>query len=85
VRVVATDGSLVHAFGTLGPVRGSARVDKDGRIYIGGRDDRVHVLTEHGEVLYRLEIGADIDGTCALGPDGTLYVPADDGALHAYR
>jgi hypothetical protein len=36
-------------------------------------------------VLFRINVGQDVDSSAAIGADGTLYVGADDGGLHAYR
>jgi hypothetical protein len=36
-------------------------------------------------VLFRINVGQDVDGAVAIAPDSTLYVGADDGGLHAYR
>jgi len=66
-------------------VRSSALIDANGRIYVGSQDDSIYCLSPDGEVLWQHNIGQDVDATPALGPDGTLFVGADDGRLHALR
>ena len=81
--VRATDGTEAFRVGTSNPVRGAARIDADGRIYIGGEDDAVHCLDGAGAQRWAVTLGADVDGTPAILADGTLVVGADDGALYA--
>ena len=70
---------------TSGRIRASARIDAAGRIYVGSQDDFFYAISAEGEVLWRHNLGQDVDSTAALAPDGTLYVGADDGGLHALR
>ena len=77
-------GQLRWRFETTGRLRASARIDPEGRIYVGSQDDGLYCLSATGELLWRVEVGQDIDSTAAIGPDGTLYVGADDGGLHAF-
>lgn len=79
------DGHTVWRAATLGPVRSSARVDADGWMYLGSEDDRVYALDPQGTVMWSVTLGADVDSTPALLPDGTLVVGCDDGALYALR
>ena len=51
----------------------------------GSRDDRLYAVTVEGRLKWSVVLDADVDGTPALGPDGTIYVGADDQALHALR
>ncbi len=81
--VRAADGTEAFRVATSNPVRGAARIDADGRIYIGGEDDAVHCLDGAGSPRWSVTLGADVDGTPAILADGTLVVGADDGALYA--
>ncbi len=81
--VRASDGTEVFRVATAYPVRGAARIDADGRIYIGGEDDTLRCLDGAGVVRWSVVLGADIDGTPAILTDGTLVVGTDDGALYA--
>jgi outer membrane protein assembly factor BamB len=79
----AADGGEVFRVATSNPVRSSARIDADGRIYVGGEDDTLRCLDGAGAALWSVVLGADIDGTPAILADGTLVVGTDDGALYA--
>lgn len=79
----AADGTEVFAVPTGYPVRGAARIDADGRIYVGGEDDTLRCLDGDGTVRWSVVLGADIDGSPAILRDGTLVVGTDDGALYA--
>ena len=61
------------------------RFDPEGRIYVGSQDDNLYAISPGGEVVWRYNLGEDIDSTVAIGPDGTLYVGADDGGVYALR
>ena len=81
--VRASDGTEAFRVATAYPVRGAARIDADGRIYIGGEDDTLRCLDSNGTVRWSVVLGADIDGTPAILSDGTIVVGTDDGALYA--
>ncbi len=77
------DGAEAFRVQTSLPVRSSARIDVDGWIYVGSEDDQVRALDPSGAVRWSVSLGADVDGSPAILPDGTLVVGADDGALYA--
>lgn len=79
----AADGSEAFLVQTALPVRSSARIDADGWIYVGSEDDQLRALDATGALRWSVSLGADIDGSPAILPDGTLVVGADDGALYA--
>lgn len=66
-----------HVFAT--PV-----VTADG-VYFGGQDGMITALDPSGKQRWQYKVGADVDGSPAIGIDGTLYVGADDGRVHALR
>lgn len=66
-----------HVFAT--PV-----VTRDG-VYFGGQDGMITALDPDGAQRWQYKVGADVDGSPAVGIDGTLYVGADDGRVHALR
>jgi outer membrane protein assembly factor BamB len=81
----AGDGGRVFRTQTFGPVRASIRIDADGWLFVGSEDDRVYGLAPDGSVGWSVSVGADVDSSPALLPDGALVVGADDGALHCLR
>jgi outer membrane protein assembly factor BamB len=66
-------------------VRASARIDADGRIYVGSQDNFLYCIDPSGSVLWRYNVGQDVDSTVEIGSDGTLYFGSDDGGVHALR
>jgi outer membrane protein assembly factor BamB len=61
-------------------------VTKEGLVVFGGQDGFVTALDgETGTVKWRYKVRADVDGSAALGIDGTIYIGADDGRLYALR
>ncbi|MEX1368601.1 MAG: PQQ-binding-like beta-propeller repeat protein [Nannocystaceae bacterium] len=44
---------------------------------------RVVALDHEGTLRWELELSADVDGSPVRGADGTIYVGADDGSMHA--
>lgn len=57
-----------------------------GLVVFGGQDGFVTAVSaQDGSLLWRYRVGADVDGSPSLGPDGTIYVGADDGRVHALR
>ena len=66
--------------------------DGNQRIYINSSDGFIYAFDTAGKQLWKLPhsgvdtSGAtDIAGTMAIGKDGTLYVPGNDGILYAYQ
>jgi outer membrane protein assembly factor BamB len=57
----------------------------DGAVLFGSQDDHLYCLEADGRLRWAVDLGGDIDGTPALAADGTIYVGADDRALHALR
>ena len=66
-------------------MRASARIDADGRIYVGSQDNFLYCIDPNGSVLWRYNVGQDVDSTVEIGADGTLYFGSDDGGVHALR
>lgn len=61
-------------------------VTKEGLVVFGGQDGFVTALeAETGAPKWRYKVRADVDGSAALGIDGTVYIGADDGRLYALR
>ncbi|HLT35278.1 MAG TPA: PQQ-binding-like beta-propeller repeat protein, partial [Enhygromyxa sp.] len=68
-----------HVFST--PV-----VSADGRVYFGGQDGFVTSLdAKTGELRWQHGVRADVDGSGVIGPDGELFIGADDGRIYALR
>ena len=66
-------------------MRASARIDAAGRIYVGSQDNFLYCIGREGAVLWRYNVGQDVDSTVDIGSDGTLYFGSDDGGVHALR
>lgn len=58
-------------------------LDATGAVYVGGHDDYVYGLSPGGELRWAHAVTGDVDAPPSLGPDGVLYVGADDGKLYA--
>lgn len=59
-------------------------VTDDGLVVYGAYDGTLAgVSAGDGTVLWTVSIGADVDGSPVQGPDGTIYVGADDGKMYA--
>ncbi len=68
-----------HVFST--PV-----VTADERVYFGGQDGFVTALdAKTGEQRWQYTVRADVDGSGVIGPDGELFIGADDGRIYALR
>ncbi len=67
------------------PLAAQALVDARDRILFGGQDGRLHLLAADGRELAVRVVGADLDLSPRLLPDGTAIVVADDGAVHGFR
>jgi len=68
-----------HVFST--PV-----VTVDGRVYFGGQDGFVTALdADTGAQRWQYTVRADVDGSGVIGPDGALFIGADDGRIYALR
>ena len=70
---------------TSGRIRASARIDAEGRIYVGSQDDHLYAISPTGEVLWDRNMGQDIDSSVAFGADGAIYIGVDDGGVYALR
>jgi outer membrane protein assembly factor BamB len=64
----------------------STPVLSDGHVYVGGQDGFITALAaETGEQQWQYAVQADVDGSGVIGPDGTLFIGADDGRIYAIR
>lgn len=61
----------------------SAAIAGDGTIYIGSQKDKIHAVNPNGTVKWEFATGGDVNGTPAIGTDGTVYAAAVDGYLYA--
>ena len=52
---------------------GSAIIDKDGRIFVGGNDGYLYCLNSQGLVVWRFGTTSKIICTPTIGPDGNIY------------
>ncbi len=64
----------------------STPVLADGLVYVGGQDGFITALAaETGEQRWQYTVQADVDGSGVIGPDGALFIGADDGRIYAIR
>lgn len=63
-------------------VASSALVDVNGSYAVGVPDDAVWFLGREGELLARVTLPADVDGSPALIDDALLVVGCDDGVVY---
>jgi outer membrane protein assembly factor BamB len=64
----------------------STPVLSDGHVYVGGQDGFITALSaETGEQQWQYTVQADVDGSGVIGPDGALFIGADDGRIYAIR
>ncbi len=78
-------GNQVTTYLNAGPV-----VDGNHRIYFNSTDGFVYAFDANGNQLWRIPHSGQAHaqvwwGTMAIGKDGTLYVPSNDGNLYAYQ
>ena len=58
----------------------------DGRVYFGNQDGFVTAVdAADGRQRWQYSVRADVDGSGVIGPDGALFIGADDGRIHALR
>ncbi|TAK20906.1 MAG: hypothetical protein EPO40_30800 [Myxococcaceae bacterium] len=90
-RVVAVDresGAVRWERAVPGPptrdygVASSALVDVDGSYAVGVPDDALWLLGRDGELLARVPLPGDVDGSPALIDDGVLVIGCDDGSVY---
>ena len=51
----------------------------------GDTDDFVYALSDNGQLIFRFNLGRDVDSSPVIDSRGTLLVGADDGSLYALR
>ncbi len=56
---------------------------EDESVVFGGQDAFITMLTAMGTLRWRYRVGADVDGSAAMGRHGTIYIGGDDGRVHA--
>lgn len=85
------DGGLRFEY-MFGPADGSAvgtrsgpLVDRDGNIYVGAHDDRLHALDARGQRRWTFTTAGDIDASPVLSAEGTLYFGSRDGFFYGIR
>ncbi len=84
---VSRDGEVLwhHPAQDQGPgahVATTPLVSEHGVVF-GNYARQVVALDHDGQERWSVTLGADVDGSPAMGIDGTIYVGSDDGALHA--
>lgn len=52
-------------------------------VVFGGYDGNVTALSLDGAPRWTFRVGADVDGSAAIGSTGEIYIGADDGKLYA--
>jgi outer membrane protein assembly factor BamB len=87
---VGTDGTIWWHYPPEPQVRArhvfsSPTVTDAGLVVFGGQDGFITALDTQGELQWRFEVLADVDGTASVGLDGMIYIGADDGRVYALR
>jgi outer membrane protein assembly factor BamB len=91
--VIAAAGRVLHGLRADGRVRfrlklprkiyGSPAIADDGTIYVGAQDDKLYAIDKAGAVLWKRDLGGDVDCAPAIGDDGTIYAASDAGVVVA--
>jgi len=87
--VDASSGAVVWSFPTNGPIISSPAVALGAAqpvIVVGSTDGNVYFVLDTGAsatAMATFAIGAPVRSSPAIGPDGTVYIGADDGRLYA--
>ncbi len=63
-------------------VHGGPLEDAAGQLYFGAQDDRLYAIDPHGNTMFVLQTGGDVDAPPTLLSDGALVVASDDGAVY---
>jgi outer membrane protein assembly factor BamB len=82
----------IKRFHTGNAIFSTPVIDAEERIYVGSADRSFYMLDPHDRaadedgmaVAWKHNLNGIIDSAACLGKDGTVYVPAGDGQLHAY-
>src|SRR5690606_25501229 len=84
---ISTDGKIVWHWPDVERPRHvfSTPTVTDALVVFGGQDGFVTALTRDGTSRWQHRVRADVDGSAAVGRDGTLYIGGDDGRVHALR
>jgi outer membrane protein assembly factor BamB len=85
--VIAAGGRMVYGLNQFGQVRWrfsakrkvftSPAIAPNGRVVFGSQDHRVYALEPDGRHAWTTDLGADVDGTPAVGDDGAVFVGTD--------
>ena len=62
---------------------GSPSVGKDGTIYVGSMDGKLHAIAPDGTEKWAVKTRGQLNSSPAIGADGTVYAMSDDGYLYA--
>ncbi len=79
---LASDGTVAWRFEVYAKIFGAPASDGE-RIAFGAQDHHLYVLGPDGRKRQVFNLGADVDMAPVIAPDGTIFVGADDGRLHA--
>jgi outer membrane protein assembly factor BamB len=83
-RLSRADGARRWRYRGRGDFESSPALSRDGQtIYVGSRDRKIHAVSAGGRLRWKARAGDSVNGTPAVGPDGTVYFGSDDGRLYA--
>nr|MDO8112658.1 PQQ-binding-like beta-propeller repeat protein [Candidatus Sigynarchaeota archaeon] len=75
----------IHHFRTGNAIFSTPVIDAKDRIYVGSADKTFYAFDLHaGRELWHVTLEGIIDSAACIGKDGTIYVAAGDGQVHAY-
>ncbi len=74
-----------HHFRTGNAIFSTPILDSEERLFIGSADHKIYAIDPHeGMKLWEQDVGEIIDSAGCIGKDGTVYIAAGDGKIHAY-
>ncbi len=72
-------------FRTKNAIFSTPVIDAQEQVFVGSADHKFYGIDPHeGMELWEHELGEIIDSAGCVGPDGTVYIAAGDGKIHAY-
>jgi outer membrane protein assembly factor BamB len=74
-----------HHFRTGNAIFSTPILDSEERLFVGSADHKIYAIDPHeGMKLWEHDVGEIIDSAGCVGKDGTVYIAAGDGKIHAY-
>jgi outer membrane protein assembly factor BamB len=78
---VAPNGTVLFRFAAKGKIFTAAAEGAAGELYFGAQDHHGYALSARGGLVWRVNLGADVDGSPAVADDGSIVFGTDRGEL----